>query len=227
MLLWEEYAAANPMAYKYTSFCVKYREFAKAQQRSMRQVHIAGEKLFVDFAGDAVPIVDAATGEITRAQIFVAALGASDNTYACATPRQTNANTDVAQTLEANRATVTKWRSRYMRDRIAGLYDELRPGRPRTVDDERVAHSRSVGCRGELQQIGACAIVVRVSRLCARREIETHQSDALPLFSYARCSTGPLPPPGRTACFAGLSARPSRPGSAFRRGPAGRPGARC
>ena len=50
-----------------------------------------------------------------------------------------NANTDVAQTLEANRATVTKWRSRYMRDRIAGLYDELRPGRPRTVDDERVA----------------------------------------------------------------------------------------
>jgi transposase len=75
MLLWEEYATGNPLAYKYTSFCVKYAEFAKSQQRSMRQVHIAGEKLFVDYAGDTVPIVDAATGEITQAQIFVATLG--------------------------------------------------------------------------------------------------------------------------------------------------------
>ena len=92
MLLCEEYAGANPLAYKYTSFCVKYREFAKAQQRSMRQVHIAGEKLFVDYAGETVPVVDAATGEITRAQIFVAMLGASNDTFACATPRQTTAD---------------------------------------------------------------------------------------------------------------------------------------
>ena len=89
MLLWEEYARDNPLAYKYTSFCIKYREFAQRQQRSMRQLHIAGEKLFVDYAGSTVPIVDAATGEITQAQIFVAALGASNYTYACATPRQT------------------------------------------------------------------------------------------------------------------------------------------
>lgn len=67
MLLWEEYASTNPLAYKYTSFCVKYREFARAQARSMRQIHIAGEKLFVDYAGSTVPIVDAATGEITQA----------------------------------------------------------------------------------------------------------------------------------------------------------------
>lgn len=92
MLLWEEYAAANPLAYKYTSFCIKYREFAKAQARSMRQVHIAGEKLFVDYAGDTVPIVNASTGEITQAQIFVAVLGASNYTFACATPRQTTAD---------------------------------------------------------------------------------------------------------------------------------------
>ena len=78
MLLWEEYAGNNPLAYKYTSFCVKYREFAKTQLRSMRQVHIAGEKLFVDYAGGGVPIVDAATGEISQAQIFVATLGASN-----------------------------------------------------------------------------------------------------------------------------------------------------
>ena len=89
MLLWEEYARDNPLAYKYTSFCIKYREFAQRQQRSMRQIHIAGEKLFVDYAGSTVPIVDAGTGEITQAQIFVATLGASNYTYACATPRQT------------------------------------------------------------------------------------------------------------------------------------------
>ncbi len=92
MLLWEEYATGNPLAYKYTSFCIKYGEFAKCQQRSMRQVHVAGEKLFVDYAGDTVPIVDAATGEISRAQIFVATLGASNYTFACATPRQTTAD---------------------------------------------------------------------------------------------------------------------------------------
>lgn len=92
MLLWEEYASGNEQAYKYTSFCVKYREFAKTQTRSMRQIHIAGEKLFVDYAGSTVPIIDATTGEITQAQIFVATLGASSYTYACATPRQTTAD---------------------------------------------------------------------------------------------------------------------------------------
>ena len=99
MLLWEEYARGNPLAYKYTSFCIKYRAFAKCQQRSMRQIHIAGEKLFVDYAGSTVPIVDAATGEITQAQIFVATLGASNYTYACATPRQTTADWIGAQVL--------------------------------------------------------------------------------------------------------------------------------
>ena len=58
----------------------------------MRQVHVAGEKLFVDYAGQTVPLIDAATGEITAAQIFVATLGASNYTYACATARQTTAD---------------------------------------------------------------------------------------------------------------------------------------
>jgi transposase len=92
MLLWEEYARGNPLAYKYTSFCVKYREFAQNQLRSMRQVHLAGEKLFVDYAGSTVPIIDAGTGEISQAQIFVATLGASNYTFACATARQTTAD---------------------------------------------------------------------------------------------------------------------------------------
>ena len=96
MLLWEEYqrgmAAAGDFAYKYTSFCVKYREWASRLKRSMRQVHIAGERAFVDYAGHTVPIVDATTGEISKAQIFVAVLGASNYTYACATTSQTAAD---------------------------------------------------------------------------------------------------------------------------------------
>lgn len=91
-LLWEEYAGDNALAYKYTSFCIKYRAFAQSLKRSMRQVHIAGEKLFVDYSGDTVPLIDAATGEITQAQIFVATLGASNYTFACATARQTTAD---------------------------------------------------------------------------------------------------------------------------------------
>jgi transposase len=58
----------------------------------MRQIHIAGEKLFVDYAGSTVPIVNALTGEISAAQIFVATLGASNYTFACATPHQTTAD---------------------------------------------------------------------------------------------------------------------------------------
>jgi transposase len=88
-LLWEEYAQANPQAYMYTSFCIKYREWSEGLKRSMRQVHIAGDKLFADYAGQTVPIVDAASGEIRAAQIFVAVLGASNYTYACATATQT------------------------------------------------------------------------------------------------------------------------------------------
>ena len=95
-LLWEEYARdlgdQRALAYKYTSFCIKYRAFAQSLKRSMRQVHIAGEKLFVDYSGDTVPLTDADTGEITAAQIFVATLGASNYTYACATARQTTAD---------------------------------------------------------------------------------------------------------------------------------------
>jgi transposase len=88
-LLWEEYRQANgEQAYKYSAFCEKYARFARLLKRSMRQVHKAGERLFVDYAGQTVAMVDAFTGEITRAQIFVAVLGASNYTFACATRTQ-------------------------------------------------------------------------------------------------------------------------------------------
>jgi transposase len=83
MLLWEEYAAAHAgQAYGYSQFCLLYHRFAASLKRSMRQIHRAGDKLFIDYAGQSVPIIDAATGEILRAQIFVAVLGASSYTYA-------------------------------------------------------------------------------------------------------------------------------------------------
>jgi transposase len=92
-LLWEEYRlAAGDAGYQYSRFCDLYRAFAKSLKRSMRQTHRAGEKLFADYAGDTVPIIDADTGEIRRAHIFVAVLGASNYTYACATAAETQAD---------------------------------------------------------------------------------------------------------------------------------------
>lgn len=98
-LLWEEYAQGRERAYKYTSFCIYYRIWAQGLKRSMRQVHIGGEKLFVDYAGPTVAIIDGTSGEIVAAQIFVAALGASNYTFACATLRQTTADWIGAQVL--------------------------------------------------------------------------------------------------------------------------------
>ncbi len=98
MLLWEEYARGNALAYKYTSFCVKYRDWARTLKRSMRQVHVAGEKLFVDYAGQTVPITDPATGEVSPARIV-----ATDHGLLPPAPRQSaiNAMTPVPMMLSA------------------------------------------------------------------------------------------------------------------------------
>ena len=85
MLLWEEYQADNPQAYRYSRFCDLYRVWAGKLKLSMRQTHQAGEKLFVDYAGHTLEIVDPRSGEIRTAQIFVAVLGASNYTFADAT----------------------------------------------------------------------------------------------------------------------------------------------
>jgi transposase len=72
-------------AYRYAQFCAKYREWVTQQKPSLRQTHIAGEKLFIDYCGPTVEIIDIDTGEIRTAQIFVAILGASNYTYVEAT----------------------------------------------------------------------------------------------------------------------------------------------
>jgi transposase len=85
-------AGAGGAAYRYSAFCDKYRAWAKRLKRSMRQVHPGGERLFIDYAGQTVPVIDPVSGEIRCAQVFVGVLGASNYTYACATRQQTAAD---------------------------------------------------------------------------------------------------------------------------------------
>ena len=77
LLLWEEYRAEHPDGYGYSRFCALYGAWRRTISATMRQAHVAGEKLFVDFAGDTVPVFDALSGEVRQAHIFVAVLGAS------------------------------------------------------------------------------------------------------------------------------------------------------
>lgn len=81
MLLWQEYREGEPEGYQYSQFCDRYGQWAKTLPLSMRQAHLAGDKLFVDFSGDGIVIVDARTGEYEVAKLFVAVLGASNYTY--------------------------------------------------------------------------------------------------------------------------------------------------
>jgi len=88
-LLWEEYRARHPQGYGYSRFCELYRAWAKRLSPTMRQSHVAGERLFVDYAGTRLQVFDATTGEVLTAELFVAALGASSYTFAEATWTQT------------------------------------------------------------------------------------------------------------------------------------------
>jgi transposase len=84
-LLWQEYKAVHPQGLQYSWFCERYRLWQGKLDVVMRQDHRAGEKLFVDYAGQTVPVVERNSGKIREAQIFVAVLGASNYTYAEAT----------------------------------------------------------------------------------------------------------------------------------------------
>ncbi|HHT0605498.1 TPA: IS21 family transposase [Legionella pneumophila] len=88
MLLWYEYQQQNPGGYSYSRYCELYQTFVGKCNPTMRLTHRAGEKLFVDYSGLTVPWVDKKTGEIHKAQIFVAVLGASSYTFIEATADQ-------------------------------------------------------------------------------------------------------------------------------------------
>ena len=84
--LWSEHEeCVGDRAHRYTQFSQRYRAWKKTQRRTMRQHHRAGEKLFIDHCGPTVPVIDARTGEVREAQIFVAVFGASNYTFAEAT----------------------------------------------------------------------------------------------------------------------------------------------
>ena len=81
-LLWQEYKAEHPEGLQYSQFCERYRAWRQRLDVVMRQTHRAGEKLFVDYAGHRVPVVERVTGELRKAPVFVAVLGASNYTFA-------------------------------------------------------------------------------------------------------------------------------------------------
>ncbi len=81
-VLHQEYLAVHPDGMGYSLFCDRYRQWAKTLKRYLRQTYVAGERVFVDYAGPTVGIVDRTTGEMRSAQIFVGVLGASNYTYA-------------------------------------------------------------------------------------------------------------------------------------------------
>jgi transposase len=81
-LLWEEYRAAHPDGHGYSRFCQLYQEWKLRLSPTMRQTHVAGERLFVDYAGTTLEVIDGTSGEVWPAQLFVAVLGASSYTYA-------------------------------------------------------------------------------------------------------------------------------------------------
>lgn len=91
-LLHIEYLEAHPDGYRYTQFCKIYKEWKQRQSPTMRQVHRAGEKIFVDYSGTKPRIVDPHTGEVRDVELFVGVLGASNYTYAEATLTQSSAD---------------------------------------------------------------------------------------------------------------------------------------
>jgi len=87
-LLWLEFRGDNPEAWGYSQFCFHYQEWLGRQEVVMRLSYKAGERMFVDFAGDTASYTDPETGQIQIAQIFVAVLGASGMLYTEATRSQ-------------------------------------------------------------------------------------------------------------------------------------------
>jgi transposase len=87
-LLWYEYKQANPEGYQYSQFCELYRQWIQKLDVCLRQEYRAGEKLFIDYAGQTLPVHDPLTGETREAYLFVATLGASNYTFAEASVSQ-------------------------------------------------------------------------------------------------------------------------------------------
>jgi len=84
-LLWDEYQSEQENALSYSRYCHHYRLYKKSLKRSMRQTHKAGDKVFIDYSGLTMDIIDPETNQIRSAEIFIGVLGASKYTFAEAT----------------------------------------------------------------------------------------------------------------------------------------------
>ena len=135
-LLWEEYAQVHPDGYRYTQFCEIYRQWARRLRPSMRQVHRAGEKTFIDFSGKRPTLVDPRTGEARRVELFVAVLGASSLTYAEATETQQLPDWVAAHTrmVEYFGGTTTLWVPDQLKSAVTRPC-RYEPGVNRTYED--------------------------------------------------------------------------------------------
>jgi len=91
-LLWHEYKLVNPDGLQYTQFCERYRKWAGVRDVSLHIYHKAGEKMFVDWAGDTMNVIDPSTGELMPAWIFVAVIGTSGYPYVEAFPSKEKEN---------------------------------------------------------------------------------------------------------------------------------------
>ena len=81
-LLWDKYRGQHPDGCGYSAFCEHYRRWTGRLSPVMRQRHVAGERMFVDYSGTKMTVTDPATGAARPAEIFIAVMGASNMTYA-------------------------------------------------------------------------------------------------------------------------------------------------
>jgi transposase len=86
--LWQEYRHTHPDGYSYSQFCFHFQLWRNSSELTMHMTHKAGDKMFVDFTGKKLAVVDRQTGEIKEVEVFVAVLGASQLTYVEAVPSQ-------------------------------------------------------------------------------------------------------------------------------------------
>ena len=152
-LLWEEYAQIHPDGYGRTQFCEIYRQWTRRLRPSMRQVHRAGEKTFIDYSGKRPSLVDRRTGELRRVELFVAVLGASSLTYAAATETQQLPDWIDAhiRMVEYFGGATTLWVPDQLKSAITRPC-RYEPGVNRTYEDR--IRVRSVGCQLGCQNSG-------------------------------------------------------------------------
>jgi transposase len=87
-LLWQEYKTENPDGYNYTQFCLYFNQWLRSKEVTMHLEHKAGDKMFIDYAGQKLHVTDRQTGQVREVEVFVAILGASQMTYVEASPSQ-------------------------------------------------------------------------------------------------------------------------------------------